>query len=409
MAELNKCRICGASSFLEIVNLGSQPLSGVFPAPGDPLSTSGPLRLLRCSSCKLVQLGDTYAQSEMYGDTYGYRSGLNKTMTEHLRRVAEGLIKLLHLSPTDLVVDIGANDGTFLNNFASKGIQAAGIDPTSLKYIEYFDPRVKVVGDFFSSKVAEENKISSAKLVTSIAMFYDLESPLDFAKDVYRILEEGGFWFLEQSYAPWMRQSGAYDTICHEHLEYYSLLDLENILNQAGFDIIKATTNAINGGSFGILVQKRKLNVMANVDPYVEWLKAEEVNSNTDDNWLEFAAVVQQRKASLHRLIVSLKARGNRISGLGASTKGNVLLNFTELDSNLIDKIGEVNPYKFGRFTPGSNIPIAPDSEVLADDPDYLVFLPWHFRENALTKYEDYLTRGGRIIFPLPNVEIIGY
>lgn len=409
MAELKNCRICGASSFLEIINLGSQPLSGVFPAPGDPISTSGPLRLLRCSSCMLVQLGDTYAQTEMYGDTYGYRSGLNKTMTEHLKRVANGLIKFLQLSSTDLVVDIGANDGTFLNNFASRGIPAAGIDPTSLKYTEYFDSKIKIVGDFFSSEVAAANKISDAKLVTSIAMFYDLENPLDFAKSVYGILEEGGFWFLEQSYAPWMRQSGAYDTICHEHLEYYSLLDLENIMNEAGFDIVKATTNAINGGSFGILVQKRKLGAKTNVDPYVEWLKVEEINSNTEDNWVDFAIRVQQRKISLHRLIVSLKEQGNKISGLGASTKGNVLLNFTELDSSLIDKIGEVNPYKFGRFTPGSNIPIAPDSEVLADNPDYLIFLPWHFRENALSKYEDYLTRGGRIIFPLPNVEIIGY
>ena len=409
MAELRNCRICGATNFLEIINLGSQPLSGVFPAPGDAPSTSGPLRLLRCSSCKLVQLGDTYAQEEMYGDTYGYRSGLNKTMTDHLRRVAEGLIKLLNLSSSDLVVDIGANDGTFLNNFSRKGIPAAGIDPTSLKYADYFDPKIKIVGDFFNADVAAENEISKAKLVTSIAMFYDLEKPLDFAKDVNEILEEGGYWFLEQSYAPWMRQSGAYDTICHEHLEYYSLLDLERIMNEAGFDIVKATTNAINGGSFGILAQKRKLNGSASVDPYVEWLKKEELNSNTEENWLEFASTVHQRKSSLHSLIVSLKTRGNRISGLGASTKGNVLLNFSGLDSSLIDKIGEVNPYKFGRFTPGSNIPIAPDAEVLSEKPEYLIFLPWHFRENALNKYENYLTEGGRIIFPLPNVEIIGY
>lgn len=409
MAELKDCRICGSTTFLEIINLGSQPLSGVFPAPGDTPSTSGPLRLLRCSSCQLVQLGDTYAQAEMYGDTYGYRSGLNKTMTDHLSRVADGLIKLLNLSSSDLVVDIGANDGTFLNNFARKGISAAGIDPTSLKYAEYFDPRIKIVGDFFNAEVAAKNEISKVKLVTSIAMFYDLEKPLEFAEDVNKILVEGGYWFLEQSYAPWMRQSGAYDTICHEHLEYYSLLDLERIMDEAGFDIVKATTNAINGGSFGILAQKRKLNRLMSMDPYVEWLKREELKTNTEENWMEFAEIVHQRRLSLHSLIYSLKERGNRISGLGASTKGNVLLNFSELDSSMIDKIGEVNPYKFGRFTPGTNIPIAPDSEVLSDKPDYLIFLPWHFRDNALSKYAKYLTEGGRIIFPLPNVEIIGY
>ena len=409
MAELTNCRICGHGSFLEIINLGSQPLSGVFPAPGDPISTSGPLKLLRCSSCNLVQLGNTFPQDEMYGDTYGYRSGLNKTMTDHLGRVADGLIKLLNLSKSDLVVDIGANDGTFLNVFAAKGIRAVGIDPTSVKYTEHFDPSVKIIGDFFDSKVALENKLSKAKLVTSIAMFYDLENPLEFANDVHNILDEGGYWFLEQSYAPWMRQSGAYDTICHEHLEYYSLLDLEFIMNESGFNIVKATTNAINGGSFGILVQKRSPGKTTHADPYVEWLKAEEISSNTDDNWLTFAQVVGERKSSLYRLITSLKEQGNSISALGASTKGNVLLNFTGLNSSLIDKVGEVNPYKFGRFTPGSNIPIAPDSEVLSANPDYLLFLPWHFRENALSKYESYLTEGGRIIFPLPNVEIIGY
>jgi hypothetical protein len=330
-------------------------------------------------------------------------------MTDHLRRIANGLIKLLDISDSDLVVDIGANDGTFLNNFASKGIPSVGIDPTSAKYEQYFHPSIKIIGDFFNSAVASENKIGKAKLVTSIAMFYDLERPIEFAKDVNEILDEGGYWFLEQSYAPWMRQSGAYDTICHEHLEYYSLLDLEHIMNESGFDIVKATTNAINGGSFGILVQKRTPGKLPTIDSYVDWLKDEEAASNTEENWLEFADVVRHRKSSLFRLITELKGQGNRISGLGASTKGNVLLNYTGLDSSLIDKIGEVNPYKFGRLTPGTNIPIAPDSEIFEENPEYIVFLPWHFRENALSKYENYLVQGGRIIFPLPNVEIIGY
>jgi hypothetical protein len=330
-------------------------------------------------------------------------------MTDHLGRVARGLIRSLSLSSKDLVVDIGSNDGTFLNNFSSKGIRCVGIDPTSAKYSEFFDSEIIVCNDFFSEEVFANLGLKKAKLVTSIAMFYDLENPIQFARDVNAVLEEGGYWFLEQSYAPWMRKSGAYDTICHEHLEYYSLSDLQNVMREAGFTIVKATTNDVNGGSFGILVRKNSGTISMNVDPYVKWLEIQEEKEASTESWSLFATTVIERRYSLRTLIEDLKKDGNSISALGASTKGNVLLNFTGLTSAHIDSIGEVNPYKFGRFTPGSQIPIESDKEVLTSNPDYLIFLPWHFRESALRKYDSFLTGGGRMIFPLPNVEVIGY
>ena len=409
MSELTKCRVCRNGNFYEILDLGVQPLSGVFPAVGEPESTSGPLKLKRCNDCGLVQLGHSYPLDEMYGDTYGYRSGLNKTMTDHLGRVARGLIRSLSLDSKDLVVDIGSNDGTFLNNFSSKGIKCVGIDPTSAKYSEFFDKEIVVCNDFFSEGVFANLGLKKAKLVTSIAMFYDLEDPIKFARDVNAVLEEGGYWFLEQSYAPWMRKSGAYDTICHEHLEYYSLSDLQNIMREAGFTIVKATTNDINGGSFGILVRKKSGTISMNVDPYVKWLQTQEEKEAGIESWKLLASTVIERRYSLRTLIEDLKEDGNSISALGASTKGNVLLNFTGLTSAHIDSVGEVNPYKFGRFTPGSHIPIESDEKVLLSNPDYLIFLPWHFRESALRNYDAFLTSGGRMIFPLPNVEVIGY
>jgi hypothetical protein len=375
----------------------------------DSASTSGPLRLLRCDACHLIQLGDTYSKDEMYGETYGYRSGLNETMISHLERVSKGLMRLLNLKSTDIVVDIGANDGTFLNFFAKSGIQAVGIDPTSSKYRQYFHSDIEIVESFFNAESYYSLKKSKAKLVTSIAMFYDLENPIQLAKDVYSILDDDGFWFLEQSYAPWMRQSGAYDTICHEHLEYYSLADIKNIMDASGFVIVRVTTNNINGGSFGVLVKKAQNRQYTEVDPYINWLQHEESRSNNLEDWKMFSNLVELRKYSLKSLVEEIIIKGHRIAGLGASTKGNVLLNYTGLTGDFIESIGEVNPYKYGRFTPGSNIPILPEAEVLESNPQYLMFLPWHFRESALERYESYLTQGGKIIFPLPNVEIIGY
>jgi hypothetical protein len=409
MSELKACRICKSSTLIEIINLGIQPLSGVFPGPMDSASTSGPLRLLRCDACHLIQLGDTYSKDEMYGETYGYRSGLNETMISHLERVSKGLMRLLNLKSTDIVVDIGANDGTFLNFFAKSGIQAVGIDPTSSKYRQYFHSDIEIVESFFNAESYYSLKKSKAKLVTSIAMFYDLENPIQLAKDVYSILDDDGFWFLEQSYAPWMRQSGAYDTICHEHLEYYSLADIKNIMDASGFVIVRVTTNNINGGSFGVLVKKAQNRQYTEVDPYINWLQHEESRSNNLEDWKMFSNLVELRKYSLKSLVEEIIIKGHRIAGLGASTKGNVLLNYTGLTGDFIESIGEVNPYKYGRFTPGSNIPILPEAEVLESNPQYLMFLPWHFRESALERYESYLTQGGKIIFPLPNVEIIGY
>lgn len=409
MPRLKFCRICGSSDLVEIIDLGIQPLSGVFPGHLDPPSTAGPLRLLRCDDCHLLQLGDSYSSDEMYGETYGYRSGLNNSMISHLERVSKGLIRLLNLGSSDIVVDIGANDGTFVNFFSNRKIQAVGIDPTSAKYREFFHEEVFVVESFFNVAAYENTKLKKAKLVTSIAMFYDLEKPIEFAKDVHSILTNDGYWYLEQSYAPWMRQSGAYDTICHEHLEYYSLSNIRDILNESGFTIVKVTTNNINGGSFGVLAQKTSALEKLDKDPYVNWLFQEETKNNNLEDWRNFAELVLHRRDSLKELIDTISQKGGRIAALGASTKGNVLLNFTGLDSNVIESIGEVNPYKFGRYTPGSNIPILPEKQVINSNPDYLIFLPWHFKESALIRYEEYLINGGKLLFPLPDIEILGF
>ncbi len=411
MSTLLGCRVCQSSGLEEIINLGTQPLSGVFPLSPSHLVSYGELKLMRCSECGLVQLGSSFPSEEMYGDNYGYRSGLNTTMVQHLERIAQGLIRRIGLEKRDVICDIGSNDGTFLKNFEGLDLELIGIDPTAEKYQTYYAPGAKIITSFFSEDNYFSNHAKKAKIVTSIAMFYDLDDPVGFASQVNNILKDDGYWLIEMSYAPWVQTTGAYDTICHEHIEYYSLADLTHILNLAGFYIKDVSTNAINGGSIAVLARKLSNFFTDPSSEYYIWLSAEEQRSrvNTLESWKQFAQRVESRRNSLRTLINEIKISGKTLYGLGASTKGNVLLNYSNLDNSLISAIGEVNPYKYGRVTPGSNIPIVSELDILRANPDYLIFLPWHFRENAIQKYQSFLTDGGRFIFPLPSVEVLGY
>jgi len=411
MSIVSICRVCQARAFDEIINLGSQPLSGVFPQSDAEIISSGDLQLLRCSKCGLVQLGSSFSSEEMYGENYGYRSGLNSTMVNHLERIAKGLVRKIDFNDGDVICDIGSNDGTFLNNFQGSSFELIGIDPTAEKYRDYYSSDVVVVSKFFSKESYFNHQSREAKLVTSIAMFYDLEDPVGFARQINDVLCEDGYWLIEMSYAPWMQSSGAYDTICHEHLEYYSLTDLINILKLSGFYIQDVSTNAINGGSITVLARKISQASKNTPSEYFAWLLAQETQNrvNTVEAWTNFARTVEARRDSLRSLVFEITQAGKTIYGLGASTKGNVLLNYSNLDKSVLPLIGEVNPYKFGRVTPGSHIPIVPEEEILKMCPDYLLFLPWHFRENAIQKYSKFLTSGGRFIFPLPSVEVLGY
>ena len=408
-SSLSVCRVCKSSDLTEIINLGEQALSGVFLKEKNESISSGPLRLLWCGECTLVQLGESFVSSEMYGESYGYRSGLNPTMVSHLKSIADRLTRRLNLQTDNLVIDIGSNDGTFLNILSDYGIKTVGFDPTSTKYRDMYNPGTLVIEDFFSSDGYYNYVTKPAKLVTSIAMFYDLEDPIGFASDVNAVLEPNGFWFFEQSYAPWMQINGAYDTICHEHLEYYSLATIKYILDRSGFTIVEVTTNSVNGGSIGVLAQKQE-NPEVSTDPHALWLMHEENSKllNSLEKWLQFSKNVSERKNSLLSLLNEIIHAGNTVSGLGASTKGNVLLNYSGINSLFIPKIGEINPFKFDKFTPGSLIPIVPEDEVLNESPDFLLFLPWHFRNYALEKYSSFLNNGGRLILPLPVVEVIG-
>jgi len=408
VTSIASCRVCHSDRLAEILDFGELTLTGVFPATRTEHVSAGRVRLVLCQECGLVQLGDTFPPTEMYGDNYGYRSGLNASMVAHLERIALRLQARVGLRPGDRVLDIGANDGTLLRSYTTPGLARVGIDPTIAKFGEFYPEDVVAVADFFTAATYERVADGPARVVTSIAMFYDLEDPVAFARDIGSVLADDGVWYFEQSYMPWMLRSGAYDTICHEHLEYYSLTTIKRILDDAGLHLLDAATNAVNGGSISVVAGRT-----AGPGPsvYAQWLLEQEAADrvHSPEAWVEFRQKVRARQKDLRSLLTRLVDSGATVMALGASTKGNVLVMTTPVTEALVSKVGDVNPYKFGRFLPGSGIPIVSEAQVLAEMPDYLLILPWHFRETFMTSLAPYLAAGGRLIFPLPDLEVVGY
>lgn len=410
MNRIKKCRVSGDNNLLSVLSLGEQSLTGVFPASKQEEITKGMLELVWSPESQLLQLAHSFDLGEMYGDNYGYRSGLNQSMVIHLTNKINTLEKYGNLLSGDLVIDIGSNDATSLKAYQTKGIDRVGVDPTGKKFSSYYTDGIKLVPDFFPSpELVKETKGKKAKIITSIAMFYDLEDPIAFAQSIHDFLTDDGIWHFEQSYMPSMIRMNAYDTICHEHLEFYSLFNIKYILERADLKILDVQMNSINGGSFAVTackkVNKRKAN-----DVIINWLLEEEIKMGFDSPkpFREFENRVFQHRKSLKSLIDGLNSDGKRIMGYGASTKGNVLLQFCDFTEKDISGIAEVNPDKYGCFTPGSNIPIYSEADSKRMNPDYYLVLPWHFKDGIIRREQEFLANGGKLIFPLPEIEIIG-
>lgn len=407
--ELNQCRICGNKELVQVLDLGEQMLTGVFPANHNEKVTVGPLRLVKCHSetnqhhCGLLQLAHSYDLAEMYGKNYGYRSGLNKSMVEHLHGKVRKILSMVTLTQDDVVIDIGSNDSTTLQAYPL-GPKLVGIDPTGIKFHTYYPKHISLIPDFFSANLFRErfpNK--KAKVITSFSMFYDLEDPMGFMQQVHDVLDDEGIWVFEQSYMPTMLAMNSYDTVCHEHLEYYALRQIKWMADKVGFRVIDVEFNDINGGSFSVTVAKHNSQRASNIQVQQILDKEEADGLNTLTPYQHFAHRVSVLKNELIQFINTKKSEGKTISVLGASTKGNVILQYCNLTSKQVDFVGEVNPEKYGCYTPGTWIPIIEEQVLLAKNPDYLIVLPWHFR-SFFEKQEKY----GRckLLFPLPKIDI---
>ena len=414
--EIERCRVCGNENLLPVLSLGEQYLTGVFPRGLHATPSKGPLELVACSAvngqeaCGLVQLYQSYDLNEMYGENYGYRSSLNSAMVRHLKGKVHQLIERYPLQAGDLVLDIGSNDGTLLSFYPEENVTVVGIDPTGQKFASYYRKDIKLIPDFFSGKLFREYfGARKASIVTSVSMFYDLEDPLEFMRDLASILDDEGIWHFEMSYMPSMVRTMGYDTICHEHLEYYSLRQIKWMTERSGLKILQVDFNETNGGSFALTVARRNSSHPENITEVDALLRAEETQGlTTPEQHRAFEAAVEKHKTELLWLLHALKSENLTVLGYGASTKGNVLLQHCGITSDLLPAIAEVNQDKFGCFTPGTGIPIISEKVAHAMRPDYLLVLPWHFRENIIQRETAFFERGGKMIFPLPNVEVVG-
>lgn len=405
--KIDKCRICGNRHLEPVLDLGEQMLSGVFPQTKGEKVTTGPLRLVKCTGenvCGLLQLEHSYNLEEMYGENYGYRSGLNASMVAHLQGKVRKILERVEPSAGDLILDIGSNDSTTLQAYP-KGPLLVGMDPTGVKFKKYYPPHIHLIPDFFSSDLLHKQfPGKKAKIITSIAMFYDLEDPLAFMREIQKVLADDGLWIFEQSYMPTMLETNSYDTVCHEHLEFYALHQIKWMTDRVGFKILDVEFNDINGGSFSVMVSKAHGDLTPSI-PVQRILERErELGLDTLAPYHAFAERVAQSKKDLLAFLASAREAGKTVVALGASTKGNVLLQYCNLTEKDILSVGEVNSDKFGCLMPGSWIPIIPEDDLLQRKPDYLLVLPWHFKKFFLSNQK---FAGLHLVFPLPRLEIL--
>lgn len=411
ITAISRCRVCRHNDFATVLDLGNQVLTGVFPAPGDS-EVSTPVEVLRCLECGLVQLKHTYDLNALYGKDYGYRSGLNSSMVVHLKSIVEDAVRRVHLSPGDLVIDIASNDGTLLRHYKdlNLGLDLVGIDPTSEKFANYYPEGVRTFPQFFGSKeVTDGLGGKQAKIITSIACFYDLEDPVAFAREVERCLHVNGVWIFEQAYLPLTIETNDIQCFCQEHSSFYSLTDIKNILDQTGLSIRDVEFNAVNGGSFRVYATHAVSSAHRPQTEKIDKILLEEAYLKDAQTYEDFVRSLTSEGEKVVNYLRESKKSGKLIGMLGASTKANVYLQYFKIDSSLISMSGEVNEDKFGKLTPGSHIPIIPESKLLELKPDVLFVAPWHFRSSLLKKSEivEYIQSGGIVLFPLPTLDLV--
>lgn len=404
---------------VELFTLGDLYVSDFIKNDDVPRGGKVEMKMMLEEETGAVRLEKCASPDTMYGK-YWYRSGINKTMKNELKGITENILSLIKLKENDIWVDIACNDGTLLS-FLPESLIRIGIDPVDDSFKKESEKHSNlIIQDYFSYDVYSKSKFgnSKAKIVTSIAMFYDLEDPKKFISDVYEVLDNNGLWVLQLSYTPLMIKQMAFDNICHEHVYYYSLFNLKKLFDSCGFNIVDCQLNDINGGSFRVYAMKdvgdvKKFSTQPNrdvcqfrVNSILEYEKTLQLDKV--ETWKDYFDDILKLKEETISFIMQEKERGKTIWGYGASTKGNTLLQYFGLDNTLIDGIAERSVYKWGLKTVGSNIPIYSEDDMRKAKPDYLLVLPWHFINEFVERESDFLKSGGKFIVPCPKFEIIG-
>ena len=386
---LTNCRLCKKTTLVDVIDLKQQVITSRFPVLGDNSTPKTTIVLVQCADCGLVQLKHTVKNSELYEYEYGYRSGISNTMRSHLAQYNESLRLLSNVKEGDSVLDIGSNDSTFLRFYPSN-IRRVGIDPTGKQFVAYYKDDVELVPTYFTKEAVRDALGSSIKFkcVSSISMFYDLPDPVQFAKDIYDVLDDEGVWTLEQSYILTMLKRNSIDTICHEHLEYYAIRQIREILQRANFKIISIELNECNGGSMRVFKDEAEYGV------------------NEVSCYKDFENRCKRESDVLVGFIDAMNACGSETWIYGASTKGNCLLQYADIGPSRVKYAVERNLAKVGKMT-STGIEIISEDTMRSAPPAFLLVLPWHFRDEIIQREDAFLSAGGQLIFPFPHFEIV--
>jgi NDP-4-keto-2,6-dideoxyhexose 3-C-methyltransferase len=396
---ISNCRSCSSSDLGSVVNLGDQHLSDFRKDKSKP--NSFPLNLLICGICNLVQLDTTVSRNLMYHDGYGYKSGINELIVKNLKKLIDYGMELKK-NPSSWL-DIACNDGTLLSMLPS-GIFRVGVDPVK-KFKELSKVHADlIIDDFFPSD--DTQNLPSFDVITSISMFYDLDDPNQFVKDVKNKLASDGIWIVQQNYLLAMLQNNSFDNICHEHIEYYSLKAMIYLMEKNDLEIFDVFLDEINGGSLiTAIAHKGTKEVTSSVE--LQLKKETEFGLETMKPYQEFESRVKKIKLDLIDLLLKLKSTGQRVQIYGASTRGATIWQYLNIDEKLVESAVERQQEKIGKYFSAIGIPIIGEDQMRIDPPDYLLVGPWFLKESFVKREAEFLSNGGKFIFPLPEIEII--
>jgi NDP-4-keto-2,6-dideoxyhexose 3-C-methyltransferase len=391
--EVTSCRSCGHNEMKTVFDMGDLKINAFMPEPNTDVGTA-PLKLVHCEECDLIQLSHTVREEDLYKN-YWYLSRLNKKIVDNLQSIVTDLCAEVNLNDKDVVLDIGANDGTLLT-FYPDNVVTVGCDPAQNIHSELKKNCKIMIGDFFDFDNWEKAvPNTSAKLITTVAMFYDLDNPNSFVQDIKRILDKDGVWLCQLMTARPMLDTNDLGNVIHEHIEYYSYQSLVNLMERHGLEIYRVNENDINGGSYQLYI--RHYN-QGSID-YKENITAERIN--------EWAKNIEQNRDVTMNFIRSEVAAGKKIYIMGASTKGNTIMQYYGLDGDTISGAAEIHPDKIGKYLVGSSIPIVHEDDA-KKEADYFLVFPFHFKDLFVNRImADWIVEGGKLIFCTPEFEVV--
>ena len=405
--KIKNCRNCKNTELFDLFSLGKISFTGRFPNTIRQNVPKAYLNVLMCQKCKLVQLDRNFDLNYLYGKSYGYRTGINKTMTDHVKKIVRKCSALVKLKSKQYVLDIGSNDATLLNFYANDIIKV-GVDPLVNKYKKFYKKINYKISNFFKIKDIEKIKIKKKfKIISALSVFYDLRDPNKFIKEIKKILDDKGVFVLEHVDLYYIIKNNIFDTICHEHLVFYSTKIIIEMMKNNGLKVFNHEYNKINGGSSRYYICHSKTNFKVSKNIKKVLLRENLQGIGLKKTYKLFFTKILNEKIKLIKLIKKIKNEKQDIHGYGASTKGNVLLQFYNINNKVVNYIADRNPLKWNSFTPGTKIKIISESQSRKIKPHFYLVLPWHFKNEILIREKNIRKKGTKFIFPLPKVRVV--